>query len=226
MRLNAVYKAGFLLCLAAGCTVNRPGGVHHRPSLVPMRTLNRPLRVAPDRRTASTVVPDPRFAWFLHARSWRPRGGISNRWDAIVIHHSGSPSGNARLFDRHHRRKNGWDELGYHFVIGNGRGSGDGQVEVGPRWIKQKHGAHCKTSDNYYNNHGIGICLVGDFRAAAPTKAQMESLVRLVHFLMVECRILGKNVKTHRGVTGKTICPGPKFPFKSFRRMIGPHSGS
>ena len=67
-----------------------------------------------------------------------------------------------------HRRDNQWDELGYHFVIGNGTHTGDGQVEVGSRWGKQKHGAHCKTPDNYYNDHGIGICLVGNFENSNP----------------------------------------------------------
>src|SRR5579863_9129173 len=43
----------------------------------------------------------------------------SDRWQCIVIHHSASDVGGAERFDRWHRAK-GWDELGYHFVIGNG----------------------------------------------------------------------------------------------------------
>ena len=83
---------------------------------------------------------------------------------------------------------NGWDELGYHFVIGNGRGTPDGMIEVGSRWHKQKHGAHCKTPDNYFNNHGIGICLVGDFTKRRPSAAQMASLEQLVRFLSNKLR--------------------------------------
>lgn len=58
----------------------------------------------------------------------------------IVIHHSATDIGSAASFDRRHRLINHWDELGYHFVIGNGSGSGDGAIEIGTRWYKQKWG--------------------------------------------------------------------------------------
>ena len=45
---------------------------------------------------------------------------------AIVIHHSATDRGGAKAFDEYHRKKNGWDELGYHFVIGNGTDTPDG----------------------------------------------------------------------------------------------------
>src|SRR4051812_31599948 len=57
----------------------------------------------------------------------------SRKWTCVVIHHSGTEVGGARRFDRAHRSR-GWDELGYHFVVGNGSDTADGQVEVGPRW--------------------------------------------------------------------------------------------
>jgi len=64
-------------------------------------------------------------------------------WKYIVIHHSASASGCAAEFDRYHREKRGWENgLGYHFVIGNGSGAGDGQIEIGNRWVKQIDGAH------------------------------------------------------------------------------------
>src|SRR5436309_13497471 len=112
----------------------------------------------------------------------------ANSWQYIVIHHSATPAGNAASFDRMHKAK-GWDELGYHFVIGNGTGSADGQIEVGPRWPKQKWGAHAKTADQRFNNYGIGICLVGNFDIERPTKAQMESVERLVGYLMKTYRL-------------------------------------
>lgn len=157
---------------------------------------------------------------------WFPRTGkISSRWKTVVVHHSATHTGNARTFDRAHREK-GWDELGYHFVIGNGTSTGDGVVEVGSRWHTQKHGAHCKTPDNYYNEHGIGICLVGDFTTNKPTPRQMASLRRLVSFLCDQCRIPDYRVTTHGLVTNKTQCPGRNFPLMSLRRSLalGDHS--
>jgi hypothetical protein len=137
-----------------------------------------------------------------------------------VIHHSATATGGARAFDDYHRKVNGWDELGYHFVIGNGRGTADGMIEAGSRWHKQKHGAHCKTPDNYFNNHGIGICLVGDFTKAPPSAAQMASLDKLVRFLSSACRIPPAMVTTHGAVTGKTACPGNLFPLARFQRSL------
>lgn len=141
------------------------------------------------------------------------------RWECIVIHHSGSEVGGAARFGAWHRAR-GWDELGYHFVIGNGSDTPDGRVEVGPRWKEQKHGAHCKTADEYYNEHGIGICLVGNFDTHAPSPAQHRSLVRLVAFLCRRYHIPPSHILTHGGVTGKTDCPGEMFDVKSLRREI------
>lgn len=139
------------------------------------------------------------------AGSWTPP--VAPRaWRYIVIHHSATDGGNAKAFDAGHKA-NGWDELGYHFVIGNGSGSGDGQIEVGPRWLKQKYGAHAKTPDERYNNFGIGICLVGNFQNGKPSPKQIEALSRLVAWLMETYDIPASQVLGHRD-TKQTACPG------------------
>lgn len=131
-------------------------------------------------------------------------------WRYVVIHHSASEGGNAQTFDKIHREKNGWDELGYHFVIDNGDGGPDGRVEIGPRWRKQKHGAHCgKTPNNEYNEYGIGICLVGNFMTHMPSPAQMRSLQELVGDLMAKYNIPPSRVISHRDApNAKTACCG------------------
>lgn len=132
-------------------------------------------------------------------------------WKYIVIHHSASPSGSAVKFDKYHREKRGWENgLGYHFVIGNGIGSGDGQIEIGGRWINQIDGAHAGVQE--YNHHGIGICLVGNFNDSYPTAAQMASLSILVEYLQRRCRIPSENIIMHRHIR-ETECPGRNFPY-------------
>jgi N-acetyl-anhydromuramyl-L-alanine amidase AmpD len=151
-------------------------------------------------------------------RTWVPPSK-SERWECIVIHHSATPMGGASRFDRAHRER-GFDELGYHFVIGNGTDTADGQVEVGPRWKAQKYGAHCRSPEDYYNEHGIGICLVGNFDESRPTAAQMQSLTRLVRYLSRTYDIPAGKVFTHGGVTGMTHCPGKNFDLKALRKSM------
>lgn len=141
---------------------------------------------------------------------WVPAIGISPRWKYIVVHHSASEIATPTAMDNAHKAR-GWDELGYHFVIGNGHGYGDGQVFIGPRWKKQKWGAHTKTPGAEYNQYGIGICLMGNLDNHKPTERQMQSLARLVAFLQRQCGIPPDRVLTHGGITHKTACPGSHF---------------
>ncbi|MBT3201301.1 MAG: N-acetylmuramoyl-L-alanine amidase [Phycisphaerales bacterium] len=142
---------------------------------------------------------------------WQVKG--YRLWKYIVVHHSATARGNAASFDRSHRLERGWDELGYHFVIDNGDGGPDGRIEVGSRWTKQKWGAHTGgTPDNEYNNHGIGICLVGEFSNSMPSRAQIASLERLVRTLARKYNIDASNVIGHREApNSSTGCPGGSF---------------
>ncbi len=155
-------------------------------------------------------------SWWLREDAsedaWHAEPG-RRTWRYIILHHSATPSGNAEQFDKYHREKNGWNSLGYHFVIDNGRGGPDGRVEVGPRWVSQTHGAHTGgTRRDEYNQHGIGICLVGDFMASDPTAAQLASMKKLVRRLMTDHGIPASNVIGHREAPGAdTACPGDRF---------------
>src|SRR4051812_862435 len=193
------------------------GGCQEKPVVesLPSADFNGPLQpvvIAPP--APEPVKAEPKFVEPKKAepqlasipREWVPSLMKQGGWKWIVIHHSATPSGGARAFDRMHKAK-GWDELGYHFVVGNGTDTGDGQVEVGPRWVKQKWGAHAKTPDNRFNNYGIGICLVGNFDRERPSKAQMASLSRLVAYLMKTYSVAPDHVLGH-GETKSTACPG------------------
>lgn len=145
----------------------------------------------------------------------------SERWQYIIIHHSATPSGNAAEFDTYHREQKGWDELAYHFVIGNGNGAPDGMVETGTRWLKSKHGAHAGNLE--MNDIGIGICLVGNFEKEHPTPRQIESLKRLLRKLISEYNIPISHIIGHRQVyMGKkrTLCPGKNLDLKTIRNEL------
>lgn len=133
------------------------------------------------------------------------------RWRYIVVHHSATKEGTARSMDLYHRRRGMENGLAYHFVIGNGRGTGDGVIEIGNRWRRQIKGGHL--ASERLNDISIGICLVGNFNNQRPTQAQMRSLRALVQYLMLRSRTGVGSVKLHKQINTKpTECPGRQFP--------------
>ena len=145
-------------------------------------------------------------------------------WQLIVVHNSGTRQGNARVFDYYHRHvRHMQNGLAYHFVIGNGTSTGNGQIEVGDRWRRQINGGHVH-SDNL-NNIALGICLVGDFNRSQPTAAQLQSCEELIRYLRQRCGKAGNHymlVKPHKDVNPPrwaTDCPGDAFPYSWFRRF-------
>lgn len=134
------------------------------------------------------------------------------RWNSIVIHHSGSPAGDAESLTREHASL-GLKGLGYHFVVGNGNRLGDGVVHVGYRWIDQLPGAHVSgPRQEEYNDHSIGICLVGNGDKRPFTDRQLDQLVSLIQRLQAELNIPARNVYLHRDLSRVTASPGRYFP--------------
>jgi hypothetical protein len=204
-------------------TVPAPGG---EPALEP---------VTPGRGEAPVVVPPEarrieRRPAFGSARRASLRTGVEpfvndpqdlfgppkadRPWKYIVLHHSDHATGGYAQIDREHRKDRGWNGCGYHFVIGNGTESPDGQIEVAQRWSEQKAGAHCrdgKVPD--INEYGIGICLIGDFDAAPPTARQIEAARALVVYLQDRYAIPSDRIGTHALLASNpTVCPGKHFP--------------
>lgn len=127
----------------------------------------------------------------------------------VFVHHAASATPGSpveeiamlRAEDAQHR-KQGWDGLGYSFVIdpfGNvyeGRG--------------QKVGAHTEAN----NTIGFGVCFTGNFMKALPTPAAMVAFASLVqHLAAVGALLPGYRILGHRDaiVNGKpypTACPG------------------
>lgn len=140
------------------------------------------------------------------------------RWKHVVAHHSAIEDGNAKSYGSYHKRVGMEHGLAYHFVIGNGRDSGEGEIEIGPRWLQQLHGGHVR--NQAYNESGIGICLVGNFEKRRPSTRQMASFTALVDWLRDDAP-LGARPKftVHRWVDrNHTVCPGRLFPYSEMQR--------
>lgn len=134
----------------------------------------------------------------------------------IVLHHSGTSSGNAEIFHNTHKRI-GYSGIGYHYVIGNGKGSPEGYIEMAR--MEKWQGAHAKGG----NRDSIGICVVGNYMDEVPLPKQYKSLIRLLTQICFRYNfdpygIYGNGKKQsgvicgHRDVYGSsTDCPGDKF---------------
>ena len=145
-------------------------------------------------------------------RAWVRRG----RWKYIIVHNSGTRAGNAHSFEIYHRRvRHMVNGLAYHFVIGNGVSSGNGQIEIGHRWTAQLNGGH--VASDYLNDISLGICLCGDYNRDVPTKAQLTALNELITYLRFRVgKVQGHDsiVKAHKEINPRpTDCPGRRFPY-------------
>ena len=144
----------------------------------------------------------------------------TREWEWIIIHHSATRVGSAEVFDAAHRARGMINGLAYHFVIDNGtEGRPDGFIETGPRWIKQMYGGHCRQA--YINEHGIGICLVGNFSVDQPTSKQLDSLALLIRGLQEQFHIANDRVLGHGEVIGEfSECPGSQFPWDELHKRL------
>lgn len=240
MQRSACGLIGVLIVVSGLCgcaSSSRQQRPLPNPLLVTSRSMQRPVRPpgAPrmfERPVRRTPAPAPAEAMIAVSRSWYPPGGIKrSRWHEIVVHHSASPRSTPEGMHEYHLKQRGWaNGLGYHFVIGNGVNTGDGEVYVSERWRKQIQGAHCKTSggtyfgrwrpSNYYNDKGIGICLVGNFEDGPPTARQLAALRTLTAWLCDEAGIDAGNVYGHGEVTHRTACPGQRCDMSAIRSSV------
>ena len=134
-----------------------------------------------------------------------------DNWKRIVVHHSAIKYGNAKKYDAAHRQRGMQNGLAYHFLIGNGIDSGDGAIEIGPRWTKQLLGGHVKSYR--LNLTAIGICLVGNFEKTHPSKKQLDAFTQLMDWLQGDVLKKKTHFAGHRELKGEqTICPGKHFP--------------
>jgi len=100
----------------------------------------------------------------------------ANRWKYIYVHHSKSVTGNALTVAQ------GPNGVPDHFIIGNGDGAVDGQIQVSQRWDQQLP-ALPPGGGGQIDPQCISICLIGDFDRAVPTSMQIRRLTNLINAL-------------------------------------------
>ena len=155
--------------------------------------------------TAPGATPVAPLPGLVRRGSWAKAPPIVSRLNRIdrpfsefTIHHSDTthrpgPEGIRRA----HVDGERYGDVGYHFLIGP-----DGTVWEG-RSLRYQ-GAHAGEGRN---EGKLGICLLGDFEEARPTRAALDSLERLVRHLSAELDIPLRSVRGH-GELKATLCPG------------------
>ncbi|UCG57472.1 MAG: hypothetical protein JSU70_21715 [Phycisphaerales bacterium] len=103
-----------------------------------------------------------------------------DRWLCIEIYFSGTDGGNIEQLAALSGSTEP-DNLNCHFVICNGRGGGDGQIQPTETWQEQWS---ITPGGNWYGSgQTIRICIVADGKAAYPTDCQIKRLEALVEGL-------------------------------------------
>ena len=171
-----------------------------------------------------------RQAWGADERIRRDSPRFARTLTTAVVHHTAggeaaTPAQSAavvRGIYLYHVRGNGWDDVGYNFLVDR-----FGQVFEGRYGGVERNviGAHAQG----FNTGSVGVSLIGNFARRSPTAAARSALVRLLAWRMDVAHIdplastpfvSGGNPKYRKGVplflraisghrdTGFTSCPG------------------
>ena len=130
---------------------------------------------------AGTPAIVSRTAWGADEEIVRARPVIAPALKLAVVHHTAGTNSYTRAqsaaivrgIEVYHVRGNGWNDIGYNFLVDRfgtvyeGRGGGVDRNVVG---------AHAQG----FNFGTVGVALIGNFSAAVPTRAQQDALVKLL----------------------------------------------
>ncbi|CAF4128177.1 unnamed protein product [Rotaria socialis] len=161
----------------------------------------------------SPSAPTPNCPNIVSRSEWGARApksttGMAKSLPYVVIHHTTGGTCTAKSacivkmkgFQNYHMDSNGWDDIGYSFLVGE-----DGNIYEGRGWTYV--GAHTYG----YNSQSIGISVIGDYMSQKPNAAAINSVKALI-----ECGISrgyisrAYTLRGHRDLDS-TSCPGNAF---------------
>jgi len=108
---------------------------------------------------------------------------LPDRWNRIEIYYSGTEAGNIEYLASVQGLASP-EDLNYHFVICNGFGGLDGQVQPTERW--QRQWSSILDRSWYGSPATIRICVIADGKNAHPTNCQVKRTEALIEGL---CRV-------------------------------------
>ena len=134
----------------------------------------------------------------------------------IIIHHTQRNNDWPSFIRWRHRHLRRWDDIGYHYIIGNTRPfTKDGKIYIGR--AENVEGAHALG----YNFKSIGVCLIGNFNKTFPSEKQMNSLVTIIKQVTSHHKISVENILGHGELpNGKKSCPGKNIDMDEVRLAV------
>jgi hypothetical protein len=170
-----------------------------------------PAPLAQDAATSLFAVDEPRSMDVI----FQTRNPLTaNHWKYIYIHHSNTASGNAIALGQP------TGGMGDHFLIGNGDGLIDGEIQIGQRWNQQISPAPPPGATKI-DTACISICLVGDFDRSVPTPIQLRRLEQLVGTLQAQLHI-PRDAVLLLDQPHSPAGAGKYFPQTAFRNQLLP----
>jgi N-acetyl-anhydromuramyl-L-alanine amidase AmpD len=159
--------------------------------------------------TTPNVALISRASWGAMAAHTQHMDKNEGGWKRITVHHSAEPNpppldgsiaesaAAVRSIQKEHIEIRDYGDIGYHFVI-----DPFGRVFQGREMTWR--GAHAHGDNNIQN---VGVCLIGNFQEARPTKAALDSLRRLLDQLRKQYAIPRSAIVGHSDLWN-TECPG------------------
>lgn len=108
------------------------------------------------------------------------------RWESVEVYYSGTKAGNLDQLASLSGQASS-DDINCHFVICNGLGGGDGQIQTTEKW--QKQWSVIPDHTWYGSSRTVRICLVADGKHVRPTSAQIKRAEALVESLAVKFNV-------------------------------------
>ena len=144
-------------------------------------------------------------------------GVTPGRWRYIYVHHSRTAGGDAVSLSQPPGDGPAFED---HFVIGNGDGANDGEVQMTQLWNHQE-AVRTPPPGARLSSACVSICVVGDFSHTRPTPAQQRRLSQLVEALQARLHVPAAAVFAHPEVdTAAGV--GHAFPVGPFREQLLP----
>jgi len=134
----------------------------------------------------------------------------------LIVHHTSRKYDFPFFVKLRHKFLRGWEDNGYHYMIGNGKiFTEDGEIYAcRPEYYQ---GAHTLR----YNNKSLSISLIGNYDNEIPTNDQMITLCGILTKKANEYRIPLENIVGHNELNNnRKTCPGKNIDMSHIRKII------